>query len=89
MINPIAKFQIGKNGINKGVIDALLLLFKNHKQVRISMLKASGRDRNSIENMAIKITEELAKSSKNQFRYLIIGFTIIVTRQLQFQNRKK
>ena len=40
------KFQIGKNGITPGTIESLLLSFKNHKRVKIVLLKASGRNRN-------------------------------------------
>ena len=74
------KFQIGKNGMTPGILDSLLLAFKNNKQVRISMLKSSGRDRKSIEETALKISTDLNKSDKYAFRYKIIGFTIIMSR---------
>ncbi len=80
MTLPPIKFQIGKNGINQGVFDSLTLAFKNHKQVRVNMLKSSGRDRNSIENMATEIVTNLGKDGKNRFGYKIIGFTIILNK---------
>lgn len=75
----ISKFQIGKNGITPGVIESLTLLFKNHKQVRISMLKTSGRDRNTMESMAKDISTQLeSKDKKNSFNFKVIGFTIVM-----------
>lgn len=79
MVNSL-KFQIGKNGVNVGVIESLSLAFKNHKQVRISMLKSSGRDRSSIEKTAEDIANQLGKKEKYKFSYKIIGFTIILNR---------
>ena len=71
----VAKFQVGKSGLTPGVIESLNLVLKNHKQVRISFLKSSGRDRNNIEFMAEEISQKLAFPNK----YKILGFTIIVT----------
>ncbi len=77
MTNQI-KFQIGKAGITPGIIGSLLLAFKNHKQVRISLLKSSGRDRDSIIKMAEEISSQLSKYSEHNYNYKIIGFTIII-----------
>jgi len=84
----ISKFQIGKNGITQGVLESLLLVFKNHKQVRISMLKSSGRDRNSIEGVASEIAEKLSKDKAFAYTYKIIGFTIILTRRSKLKSPK-
>ena len=70
------KFQIGKNGVNKGVIESLKLAFKNSKIVRISVLKSSIRDRKKIREMADEISSKLGKN----YVYKIIGFTIIMRR---------
>jgi len=72
------KFQIGKSGITPGVIDALLLAFKNHKQARISLLKSSGRDSNSMESIAEEICKGLQAKSGLNYKSKIIGFTIIL-----------
>jgi len=77
---PPAKFQIGKNGITQGTLDSLSLVFKNHKHVRISVLKASGRSRESIEKMASELAASLSKNGEYYFNYKIIGFTIIMNR---------
>ena len=77
----IAKFQIGKLGVTEGTVDSLLLAFKNHKQVRVSALKSSGRDRNSIKDLALELSNKLNQKSKLKFDYKIIGFTIILIKK--------
>ena len=72
----ITRFQIGKFGVTEGVIESLELALKNHKQVRISTLKSSGRNRENIEKMAEEITSKL----KERCEYRIIGFTIILVK---------
>jgi len=69
-----AKFQLGKNGLTQGVIDSLLLIFKNHKTIRISVLKSATRDREEIKS----ITEEILVRLPFKCNYRIIGFTIIL-----------
>lgn len=74
----ITKFQIGKSGVTKGVIESLALAFKNHKQVRISALKSSGRNRENIKAMGNHLCEGLSVLTKGKYDYRIIGFTIIL-----------
>lgn len=73
----MTKFQIGKFGITPGVIESLSLALKNHKQIRISVLKASGRDRESIKTMANELISKLEENCD----YKIIGFTIILIKK--------
>ena len=68
------KFQIGKAGITSGVLESLKLALKNRKQIRISVLKSGTRDREKIKEMAEGIAEKL----EGNFKYKIIGFTIII-----------
>ena len=75
-----SKFQLGKAGLTEGVINSLILALKNYKQVRISVLKSSGRDRNSIEDIAKEMVSSLSKITNRTFSYKIIGFTIILRR---------
>ena len=75
------KFQIGKGGVTDGVICALAAIFKNHKQIRISMLKSSGRDRNSIDKIATDISIRLSENKDYYFDFKIVGFTIIMNRR--------
>jgi RNA-binding protein YhbY len=75
----ITKFQIGKFGITPGVIESLELALKNHRQVRISALKASGRDRDNMKKMG----EEIVSKLKEKCDYRIIGFTIILIKKAE------
>jgi RNA-binding protein YhbY len=70
----IMQFQIGKSGVTKGVINSLNLALKAHGNVRISVLKSSGRNKESIRKMADEIVEKLDYRSN----YRIIGFTIVL-----------
>ncbi|MCX8159051.1 MAG: YhbY family RNA-binding protein [Candidatus Pacearchaeota archaeon] len=80
-MNNSLKFQIGKSGISQGVINSLELALKNHKTIRISALKSSGRDRNSIEQMANEIKSKLTTHCDTK----IIGFTIILFKKSSFK----
>jgi RNA-binding protein YhbY len=71
------KFQIGKNGITEGVIEFLDNAIKVHKTIRISVFKSSGRDRESIKEMAKELETKIAYPSVTK----IIGFTIILRRK--------
>jgi len=70
------KFQIGKQGITEGAIQTLKSMFKTHRQVRISVLKSSGRDRNNIQDMAKSLCQKLNFPEI----YRVIGFAIIINR---------
>lgn len=69
-----AKFQIGKQGITDGAIESLSLALKNHRQVRVSVLKSTGRDKEKIR----EIVQELKSRLKFNCDFKIIGFTIII-----------
>lgn len=77
MANPkLAKFQIGKNGVTEGTIESLTSALKNHKQIRISMLPSSGRNRDSIHKTALELESKLPFKLKTK----VIGFTIILVK---------
>lgn len=67
------RFQIGKQGITEGVLESLRLALKNHKQVRISFLKSTKRDKAKMEELAKELQEKLGA-----IKYRIIGFTVII-----------
>lgn len=69
-----SEIQIGKNGVTENFINSLKNNFKTHINVRISVLKSSGRDREKIKEMAEQIREKLG----NNYTAKIIGFTIIL-----------
>ena len=73
----IAKFQIGKSGITGSFIESVDKAIKTHRQIRISALKSSGRNRESIKQMA----EEIISKLKTKCVYKTIGFTIILNKK--------
>lgn len=76
-ISNVARFQIGKSGVTPGTISALNALLKTHKHVRISALRSSGRNRESIKAMA----NALVASLEAPCECAIIGFTIVLRRR--------
>lgn len=75
----ITKFQIGKFGITTGVIDSIELALKHHKQIRISALKSSGRNRDNMKKMG----EEIVTKLKEKCDFRTIGFTIILIKRAE------
>jgi RNA-binding protein YhbY len=73
MIN-LAKFQLGKNGLTDGVMKSLTLILKNHKQVRISVLKSCCRGKENLNEIARKLEMDLPYRLKAR----TIGYTIIL-----------
>ncbi|MEI6732268.1 MAG: YhbY family RNA-binding protein [archaeon] len=74
-----ATFQIGKAGLTPGVVESLSLAFKTHKQVRISVLKASSsHNKEGMRKLAVELSDNLAKRFGGNYRARIIGFTIIL-----------
>lgn len=69
-------FQIGKQGVNSGVIESLALAFKNHKTVRISVLKSCSPTKERVREIA----DELVESLGGNFHYTLIGFTVILSK---------
>lgn len=78
-MNSVATFQIGKSGITPGVIQAINKMLEHHKHIRISTLKSSGRNRDSIKEMANSLASQLSFNCE----YRVIGFTIALRRTAQ------
>ena len=72
----VAKFQIGKQGLTEGVIESLKQDIKNHRQVRISVLKSCCRNREELMAILSKIESHLPK----KFKYRLIGYTIVISK---------
>ena len=66
--------QIGKNGLSSGTIKTLENNFKDRDNMKISILKSAGRDREKVK----KIAEEIAEKLGRKYTYKIIGFTIFL-----------
>lgn len=70
----IKQIQLGKNGLTENFIETLKTYFKNCKNVRISMLKSSTRDKKEAREISEKILEKLGKN----YTAKTIGFTIVL-----------
>ena len=70
----ITQIQLGKNGITDNFIETLKNNFVNSKNVKISVLKSAGRDKNKIK----EFSEEILKKLGNNYTARIVGFTIVV-----------
>lgn len=70
----IANMQLGKNKLTDNFIKTLESNFQTHENVKISVLKSCGRDRERIKQIAEEIVKKLGK----RFTYKIVGFTIFV-----------
>ena len=78
-------FQIGRNGVTEGTLESLTLSFKKHKSVRISVLRSAVRDKKRVKEMAEEISDKLV----GNYKYTIIGFTIVMRKAGGSQKRNK
>ena len=69
-----AHIQIGKNGLTDGVITTIKNAFANRNDVKVSVLKAAGHDKEKVREIADKIIGGLG----NKFTYRIVGFSIFL-----------
>lgn len=67
------EMQLGKNGLTENFINTLKVNFQNHDNVRISVLKSAGHEREKIK----KYSEELLEKLGNNYTARLIGFKII------------
>lgn len=70
----IGFIQLGKNGITENFISTLKNNFKKHGNVRVSVLKSAGHNKESVKKYSGEILEKLGKNYTSK----IIGFTIIL-----------
>ena len=69
---PLCKIQLGKSGLTKGFIEKLKNDFKNHNNVKISVLKSAGHDKEKVKQYTEQILDSLGKN----YTAKTIGFTI-------------
>lgn len=74
MNRPPTTIQIGKNGATLGVIQLIRNNFASRQNVKVILLKSARQDKNSTQEAAEKIVNELGKN----YTYKIIGFTIFL-----------
>ncbi len=93
------EMQIGKNGITDNFIETLKSNFKKNENVRISVLKSAGHEKEKIKKYSDEILEKLnsrprlhntgltsAKSLGKKYTAKIIGFKIIVKKWRKARN---
>lgn len=68
-----AKFQIGKAGLTASAIETFKTAFKTHHQIRISVLKSAGRNKENVTKLASEIQGKMGSPCAIR----VIGFTII------------
>ena len=66
--------QLGKQGITDNFIFTLEKYFKNHKNVKICVLKSAGHERGKVK----KYSEEILERLGDKYTSRVIGFTIVV-----------
>lgn len=70
----IVNLQIGKNGLNDGIIKNLEIAFKTRSDIKIHVLKSGGHERETVKQMAEDIINKLGK----KYTYRIVGFSIFI-----------
>jgi len=70
----LKNIQLGKKGLTKNFIDTLSDHFKSSRNVKISVLKSSTRDKKELKEISDKILDGLGKNYTSR----IIGYTIVL-----------
>ena len=70
----ISKLQLGKQGLTDNFIQTLKGHFERHNDVKISVLKSAGHEKQTVK----EYSEEILKKLGEHYTARIIGFTIIV-----------
>ncbi|MEK6906312.1 MAG: YhbY family RNA-binding protein [Nanoarchaeota archaeon] len=71
---PTANIQLGKNKISENFIETLKSHFKNHQNVKISVLKNARESKEKLKEYSEEILNKLGRNYTSR----IIGFTIVV-----------
>ncbi len=78
MKQTLVTFNLGKQGLTEGFIDALEKTFKKHNLVKVTILRSATRDKAQVREMAQEICFELKKRYQKDFTAKIIGFTFYI-----------
>ena len=76
---PRGYMQLGKNGVTENFIESLKNSFKNHDNIRISVLKSARHEKKKMNDYSEEILEKLGKN----FTSRVIGFTIILKKWIK------
>lgn len=69
-----SEMQLGKNGLTENFIQTLKGYFEKRENIRISVLKSAGHEKEKVKKYAEDIQEKLGK----YYTARVIGFTIIL-----------
>jgi len=70
----VGNVQLGKQGVTDNFITTLKNHFKNHENVKISVLKSAGHNKEKLKEYSEEILKKLGKNYTSK----IIGFTIVL-----------
>lgn len=73
---PQATIQLGHQGITENFLATLRTYFKNHHQVRVSVLQSLTRDKKELKQLSDDL---LARLGLN-YRARLLGYTIIINK---------
>lgn len=68
------EMQLGKNGVTENFVSTLKSHFQKHENVRISVLKSAGHEKEKVK----KYSEDILESLGNNYTAKIIGFKIVL-----------
>jgi RNA-binding protein YhbY len=80
------KFQIGKFGVTEGTIQALSNILRDHKRIRVSVLRGAAPTKDKVKEIADQIVTGLGEIKCDT---KIIGFTIILFRRVSPKTLEK
>ena len=70
----IGHIQLGKNNVTDNFIETLKKHFKNHENIKISVLKSVRKNKLQVKEFSEEILEKLGKN----YTARVVGFTIFV-----------
>jgi len=74
----IGNIQIGKNGITDNFIKTLETLFKNHSNVKVSVLRSARGEGKEGKKSVKTYSEKILESLGTKYTARVIGFTIVI-----------
>ncbi len=77
--------QLGKNGVTDNFISTLKSHFQKHENVRISVLKSAGHEKEKVKKYSDEILENLGKNYTSR----VIGFKIVLKKWRKAVSRKR
>ena len=70
----LGQIQIGKNKVSENFMGTLKDHFKDHENIKVSVLKGAGADKKKVKEYSEEILEGLGRNYTGR----IVGFTIFI-----------